>query len=801
MSDADHGDVERALARLRAFKMMVDRGPAVVFLWRVDEGWPVEFVTENVSQFGYTPEEFTSGEVSWPGITHPDDVPRLEAEIRSYFGSGTNEFAQVYRLFTKSGDVRWIEDRNTVVRDGHGAITHIQGMVLDVTERKEAEMALREAHDRLEQRVAERTAALTEANEALRKEAAGRERSERARTHSEEMHRALFAASPDAIVAMDMDGRVFEVSAQALKLFHLTSAEQAIGLDGLESVAPEDRERARLELEKVFGGAPPRVSTYTFLRTDGLSFVGEASGAVVRDNSGAPGAFVVALRDVTERREVEARLRLLSSAVAQSSEGIAITDGKGRLIFVNEAAAQMHGYPPEELIGKHVSAFHCPGNMPAVKEAMRHLHGEGAFQGEVWGTRKDGTTFPVDLSASTLHDGEGRPVGRLVLLSDATERRRAHEEMLRAEKAQALSLLAGGVAHDFNNLLAGIVTNTAAAQHGDPGLDGDPLEDVMRAAMRARNLTQQLLTLSKGGAPIRRSASVVELLRDTVDFTLSGSSIHCHYDLAEDLWSADIDAAQVSQVVQNLVINAKQAMPNGGSIRISARNETLDGGEQGAAAGRFVVITIADTGPGIPPEQAARIFDPYFTTKATGSGLGLAVALSVIEKHGGHIRVDSRPGVGSTFEFSLPAACPCLEGSERGVRRSLNGRGRVLLMDDEEIIRRGFSRLLHTLGYTVEGVADGGEAIVRYQAALEQGAPFDVVVLDLTVPGGMGGKECIRRLRALDPEVKAIVASGYSGDPIMAEYGTHGFHGVVRKPYSPAELAEALKRLLGEGGQ
>ena len=616
------------------------------------------------------------------------------------------------------------------------------------------------------------------------------------------MHRALFAASPDAIVAMDMEARVFEVSEQALKLFHLTRAEEAIGRNGFESVAPEDLERARLELQKALSGAPPRVSTYTFLRTDGSCFVGEASGAVVRDSSGAPRAFVIAARDVTERKQVEAQLRLLSSAVAQSSEGIAITDSDDRLIFVNEAAAQMHGYPVDELIGRHVSAFHRPENMPAVKEAVRHPHGRGTLQGEVWNVRKDGTVFPAEVSASILHNDAGEPVARIVLLSDATEKKQALQEMLRAQKAEALSLLAGGVAHDFNNLLAGIVTNAAAAQRGGPEPGGDPLEDVMRAALRARDLTQQLLTFSKGGAPVRRSASIAELLRDTVDFALSGSNIHCRYDLDDDLWPADIDAAQISQVVQNLVINAKQAMPNGGTLTISGRNRTFADGEHPAlAAGRYVAITIADTGVGIAPEHASRIFDPYFTTKEAGSGLGLAVALSIIERHGGHIRIGSEPGMGSTFEFTLPAACACIEPSGRPPAAALNGGGKVLLMDDEEIIRKGFCRLLHTLGYAVEGAADGAEAIAQYGAALEDGAPFDIVVLDLTVPGGMGGKECIKRLREVDPNVKAIVASGYSDDPIMAEYQAHGFSGVVRKPYSPAELAETLQQIIGPGGQ
>ncbi|NQT88854.1 PAS domain S-box protein [bacterium] len=630
-----------------------------------------------------------------------------------------------------------------------------------------------------------------------RTEADERERSRRALTDSEEMHRALFAASPDAIVAMDTDARVFDLSEQAVKLFGLANVEDAIGRNGFDFVAPEDQERARAELAKTLRGVPPRLNTYTFLRADGSRFIGESSGAVICDPSGAPRAFVTAARDVTERKRVEERLQLLSTAVAQSRDGIGVADTNGTLIFVNDAFAKMHDYRADELIGQHLSVLHLPEHMPRANAALQHVHEHGEFRGEIWNARRDGASFPVDINVSLLRDNDGRAFAILGIMTDVTEKKRTLQESIRVQKADALGLLAGGVAHDFNNLLTGIMTNVAAIGRDGRPHEDDPFDDIMQGVLRARDLTQQLLTFSRGGAPVRRSASIAELLREIVGFVQSGSNTSCDYAIAEDLWPASIDGVQISQVVQNLIINANQAMPGGGQISISACNCELGDGEHFALpAGRYVAITIADTGTGISPEALPRVFDPYFTTKHTGNGLGLAVTKSIVERHGGHIQIASELDQGTTIEVLLPAsdAPSDCAGAER--TPVPEGRGRVLVMDDEPTIRNGLRRLLPTLGYTVACAADGAQALEQYQAALRDGHPFDVVVLDLTVAGGMGGKECIRRLREADPDVKAIVASGYSNDRIMEDPEAYGFGGIMRKPFSPDELAAALHAIL-----
>jgi CheY-like chemotaxis protein len=312
-------------------------------------------------------------------------------------------------------------------------------------------------------------------------------------------------------------------------------------------------------------------------------------------------------------------------------------------------------------------------------------------------------------------------------------------------------------------------------------------------------LTQQLLTFSKGGEPIRKTASVAELVRDSVGFVLRGSSIRSDLSMAQDLWNVLIDPGQISQVLSNLFINALQAMPKGGAISVRADNCLVDAESvTPLRPGNYVRLLIRDQGVGIPPENIQKIFDPYFTTKKTGSGLGLATAYSIVKKHDGLITVSSEIGVGTVFYIYLPAktgsgagAAPC-DG-----KAALSSQGKILVMDDEELIRELVFELLTDLGYEVSVVKDGAQAIDVYQKSWHSGAPFDVIIIDLTIPGGMGGMEAFERIRAIDPNVRAIVSSGYSNDPVMADYRKYGFVGVLAKPYTSDNVDNQLKLILG----
>ncbi len=474
-----------------------------------------------------------------------------------------------------------------------------------------------------------------------------------------------------------------------------------------------------------------------------------------------------------------------TSIVEKTGEGIAVFDRGGRILYANPASARLLGRSPDQLIGARYGRPLVAGETSEIK-----------------GFYADGDERVLEMRVENT-DWNGKPA-LLAMLRDITERKRAEKELLKAEKLQSLELIAGGIAHDFNNLLTGITANMSLAKMR--ATKDSPVYEALRnaekAAAAARNLTLQLLTFTKGEAePVKRLISLSELLKQSAALVLSGSNVKYTLNLAPDLWGAEGDPQQISQVVQNLLINAQQAMPDGGTVVLSADNHLVVGGEQSGSAllkdGEYVRISVEDDGPGMSREVLSKIFDPYFTTKLQGSGLGLSTAYSIIKRHGGNLEVRSEVGVGTTFVVFLPASEFRVESTvEESGEIPTIGRGRILLMDDEEVIRVAASDLLKLLGYEVECASDGAEAIDLYTKAREAQDPFSVVIMDLTVPGGMGGKAAIERLRQIDPDVRAIVSSGYSTDPIMSDYKRYGFKGIVPKPYNARDLSAALQEVL-----
>ncbi len=320
-----------------------------------------------------------------------------------------------------------------------------------------------------------------------------------------------------------------------------------------------------------------------------------------------------------------------------------------------------------------------------------------------------------------------------------------------------------------------------------------------RASVKAKDLTQQLLTFSKGGAPVKKTTALTGLLRDSASFSLRGSNVRCKLSIPDDLWHVEVDEGQINQVINNLIINADQAMPEGGTIRVMAENITLsDQYVLPLKSGNYIKISIEDQGVGIPKEHLSKIFAPYFSTKNEGSGLGLAISFSIIKNHDGYISVASQLGIGTTFYIYLPASQKEILIIQDDEESPIVGKGRVLIMDDEDSVRDVAGEMLKSIGYEVEFARDGDEAIELYKKAKELGQPFDAVILDLTVPGGMGGKEAVRKLIELDPKVKAVVSSGYSTDPVMADFRQYGFKSIVAKPYMVKELREKKKKVIKE---
>ncbi|MEO7598784.1 MAG: ATP-binding protein [Opitutus sp.] len=377
---------------------------------------------------------------------------------------------------------------------------------------------------------------------------------------------------------------------------------------------------------------------------------------------------------------------------------------------------------------------------------------------------------------------------------------RLESELQRATKLESLGILAGGIAHDFNNLLTVVMGNLSLAML-DLKKEAEStswLREAERAVGRARDLTQQLLTFSKGGAPIRSAVVLADIVQEVAQFALRGSNVRCVFEIAPNLWPADVDKGQIGQVVQNIVINAMQVMPDGGQIKIALHNETDDPGiGKILAPGQFLKLTIRDQGSGIAPENIGRIFEPYFTTKTSGNGLGLATVYSIVKKHLGHITVESVLGEGTTFHIWLPAAVAAALANQASEPAPVGlGRGRILFMDDDPEIRRLGLAMLTRLGYQAKSVSDGVEAITEYRKTFGTAAAFDLVVLDLTVQGGMGGCDAVEKLHAFDPNVRAVVSSGYSNDEVLSNYRHHGFCGIVSKPYETAALAAVLNQAL-----
>jgi PAS domain S-box-containing protein len=505
--------------------------------------------------------------------------------------------------------------------------------------------------------------------------------------------------------------------------------------------------------------------------------------------------------EITERKEVEAALRESEEKYQKlfnnEIDAVSIFDLETRKILdVNEAYVKLYGYSREEVL--QLTTDDISAESEKTKSAIKKSSATGSMLIPLRRHRKkDGTVFSVEISAGPF-TWKGRKV-MYAVARDITERIQLDNERLKSQKLESVTMLAGGIAHDFNNLLTGIFGNVSLAKmHSEAGSKTHQfLEETEKALERTKNLTQQLLTFSKGGAPVKKTLLLSPVIKESVKFALSGSNVKSEISIAEDLKPVEADEGQISQVLHNLIINADHAMPEGGLLRVRAENMTVGARDISPFnEGDYVAISIEDTGFGIPEEYLSRIFDPFFTSKHKGSGLGLTTAYSIISKHHGLINVKSTLEKGTTFYIYLPVSENKLSERKYDDDSLLAGEGRILLMDDEETVLQVCSEMLRAINYKVDLVTKGEEAIDKYTKALESGSYYDAVILDLTVPGGMGGKETIRMLIEIDPELKAIVSSGYADDPILSEYGNYGFRAALSKPYNIKELSKALYEVL-----
>ncbi|VFQ46381.1 PAS domain S-box protein [Desulfoluna butyratoxydans] len=656
----------------------------------------------------------------------------------------------------------------------------------------------------LKRKVARRTEELSMANDILSRQIDERLQAERAFRESERRYREIFNTPNDAIILHDAEtGAVVDINKPGLAMLGYGRDEiLGAGFETLLSGEGDSTGDKAMVLFRQVALGDPRVVQWQGRRKDGTAFWVEVSLKVAHLTDQA--CVVSVGRDISARKEAEEKLseekERLAVTLRSIGDGVITSDVSGHVVLMNKVAEKLTGWTQNEAVGRPMAEVFriinektrkpCENPVDKVLSTGNII----TLANHTALIAKDGTERSIADSGAPIMDRTSTIVGVVLVFRDVTDENRMEEELLKVRKLESVGVLAGGIAHDFNNILTAVLGGVSLARTRcqETSETHRLLTDVLKACDRAKDLTQQLLTFSKGGAPVIRVASVVDVVRESAGFVLRGSRVRCETHFAEDLWPAEIDAGQISQVAQNLILNAVQAMPRGGVITIAAENHPIKTDQVGLLplkGDRYVKLTFCDEGPGIPEEIRDRVFDPFFTTKKTGSGLGLATTHSIVYKHDGHIEVASTPGRGTCFTLYLPASEEALiEPLEAQPRPQAMGRGRILVMDDEEMVREVVEGLLVSMGYEVLLTASGEEAVAVYRERHGGPEPVDVVITDLTVAGAMGGLEAAGIILQWDPDARVVVSSGYSNDPVMADYMAHGFCAAIVKPYTHADL-------------
>ncbi|MGC9364135.1 MAG: PAS domain S-box protein [Fidelibacterota bacterium] len=638
--------------------------------------------------------------------------------------------------------------------------------------------------------------------EELRRENQQRRQIEKALRASEENFRSLAENAFDGILINDENGNYIYANNNAAEI---TGYPVSVLLKlNIRDLTPEENVNDVLEASKKRIRGESVHSFYESLlqRKDGTIIPIEVVAS--RTDWHNQPADLVFIRDISLRKQMERALQNsemnFRQIVERSNDAIYVQQDD-RFVLVNPALVKLMEYSREELLHPDFDFIHFVDDSDRAKIRERYENRDHKIRiskrCEFKAKTKSGRNLDMEVSASKIiWNNRSASLG---IIRDLTRFKRLQEEAFKIEKLDSIGVLAGGIAHDFNNILSVLLGNVQLiklkiGKEEDLSKYLDRLEETIS---RATGLTQQLLTFSKGGEPVVEVASIAELIRDVVPFTLTGSNVKSEFVIEDDLYPVEMDVNQISQVLTNIVINAKQAMPGGGKLTVEASNVIIESGDLAGSLepGEYVKISITDQGIGIPEKIIDKIFDPFFSTKSSGSGLGLATCYSIIQKHGGHITVSSRSGEGSTFTIYLPGTKKRLK-KEKKVRRKQKFQGKVLLMDDEESVRDFMSSMLQSLGLSVDAVADGSRAVSHYQKALESGSAHDLVILDLTIPGSKGGKDVLKDLQAMKPDVVAMAYSGYADNPVISRPEDYGFKASFSKPFSIDTLVKVISKVM-----
>lgn len=718
---------------------------------------------EMYSIFGIDKAGFTGSLVDvLASAIHPDDKAAVEAANVKVMNEGLPEGLS-YRVNWPDGSLHWVyAEASELLKDEAGAPAVLKGYAQDITALKLAEEKLRDTAVRLE----------------LAQVSAG-------------MGSWYWDIKADR---RNFDGQVCRLFGLDKDKF-CGSAEEFFSI-----VHPEDRAAVKAALERTISTDEPYAVEYRAVWPDGSVHYVAVRGRLRRDETGGAWRIDGLLWDITERKISEAELKASEERFQKAFHAapflMSLSEIEtGRYIEVNDKFCEVTGFSREELVGKTSTEIGWI-SQAARSKLVRESNGTSLRIPELTLTAKGGRPVVCSYACERVRLG-GKNI-LLAIAEDITSLKQAETSIRVAQKLEALGTLAGGIAHDFNNLLTGITGNLSLMRNtASSGMDiGELVQEAETACFTARGLARQLLTFASGGEPVKAPLDMVGLIRESVSFSLRGSSVRAEVTGEEGLRVLG-DKDQLFQVMQNLVINASQAMAGAGVVQVSVEEAELSAEEvQALPAGRYVRVDVRDSGPGIRPETLLRIFDPYFSTKGQGRGLGLAVCRSVVTKHGGQILAASTLGKGSVFSVYLPATSAQPVAVAGPMPAPAAAGGRVLVMDDEEVVYKALRRMLTSLGYEAEVVTDGTKALEAWAAAKQSDRPFSAAIMDLTIPGGMGGAEAVKLLKVKDPKAKVLVSSGYSEGPVMAEYSDCGFDGVLAKPYRVEDLAAALSKLL-----
>ncbi|MRR15415.1 MAG: PAS domain S-box protein [Deltaproteobacteria bacterium] len=753
-----------AVERLHALEAAINRGPVIYCIWRFADGAPVEYVSGNIAQWGYAPEDFTSGRKTWYDITYPDDIGRLQLEIRENLKNKIPMFEQSYRVLSSAGEVRWVQDQTVFIYDPVGRVTHMQGSILDVSVQNQTRQILHETQN---------------------------------------LYQTVFENAGTAIGIADQDRNILLGNKKMEELTGYTLAELTGGKTQWDSFLPApDGELLKSQHKKRLAdpSAPPRQYDTRFITKSGVVKDIQLAATMI------PGTqrSVVSLLDITDRTQAERELResreRLQELLARSSDIIAVVDEQGTFQYVSPSVKSTLLYDQSDLVGRSCLDFIHPDDAETIITELKDLvlyQNTGIATEFRFRTAAGDWTCLEALGSNCLHNPAIR--GIIINAREVTERKRLELQLLHSQKMEAIGRLAGGIAHDFNNILMGIqgYISLLLLKTDTVHADFEKLINIQALVQSGADLTGKLLGFARGGRYELKATDINTLIARTVNlFGRTKKEIAVHQKYEKKPWTVEVDRIQIEQVILNLLVNAGQAMPQGGDIYVETENTAVGRSSRfgDLEPGDYMKISITDTGLGMDEETRQKVFEPFFTTKekVRGVGLGLASAFGIIKEHGGIITVASEPGKGTTFTIYLATSDKEVPKENYEVKAILTGQEAILLVDDESSVIDVCRDILISLGYKIFTAGSGREAVALYALHKEK---IDLVLLDMIMPG-LNGAETYNQLKAINPHVKVILSTGYSGSEEAQRILDTGCSGLIQKPFRIEDLSQKIREIL-----